>query len=233
MAPAQRAFRPRETKAGAASTVFIVDDNADDRDRLRAIAESVGLDVATFGSARDFLGAYLPTQPGCLVLDLRMPGMDGLDLQAELAQRAFSIPIIFVTAYAEVRAAVQAMHAGALDFLSKPVCERELLQLIRVALERDARERAARTERELAAARFRTLSAREREVLEHVLRGHHSKEIAYQLAISPRTVDVHRANINHKLGATCLPDLYRLVVQAGAAPYERGVARHITEQTPS
>ncbi|MCL4221708.1 MAG: response regulator [Phycisphaerales bacterium] len=206
-------FRRRTCGSGSDSgpTVYIVDDRADDRDRLRAMVESIDLDTATFSNARDFLAARVPAQPGCLVLDLRMPGMDGLELQAELASRGDDLPIIFVTAYAEVPAAVQAMRAGAVDFMSKPVCEHDLLRVVRTAIALDTERRQRRSKAREGARRLATLSAREREVLELVLQGKSSKGIADILSISARTVDVHRSHIIHKMGATCLPDLYRLV----------------------
>lgn len=208
----RRACGPEEDRP----TVFIVDDRAEDRDCLRAIVDTVELDVATFSSAKDFLAARAAIQPGCLLLDLRLPGMDGLELQGELKRRGDGLPVIFITAYAEVATAVQAMKAGARDFLCKPVCERELLCAIRGAIDADRGRRARQEAARDAVRRLSLLSAREREVLDLVLEGRHSKDIGGRLAISARTVDVHRSNIIHKLGVTCLSDLYRLVRQADA-----------------
>jgi FixJ family two-component response regulator len=214
MTPRARTLRPHDP-AGR-PTVYIVDDNDTDRDRLRAVVESIGHRAAVFAGARDFLDAYLPTSPGCLLLDLRMPGMDGLDLQNELNRRGDPIPVIFVTAFGETSSAVQAMRAGALDFLEKPCRERELLHRIEEAIELDAaRRRRDRAHAELD-RRFGTLSPREREVLDHVMCGEHSKQIAGELEISARTVDVHRANIMRKLGAHSIPELFRLL--SGHAP---------------
>lgn len=212
-------FRRRTCGSGSepGAIVYIVDDRAEDRDRLHAIIESIDLDAATFGNARDFLAARVASQPGCLVLDLRMPGMDGLELQTELAARGDDLPIIFVTAYAEVSTAVQAMRAGAADFISKPVCEHELLRGVRRAIELDAARRDQRSKAIEASRRLAALSTREREVLELVMQGRHSKDIGGILSISARTVDVHRSNIIHKLGVTCLPDLYRLVLGSESA----------------
>ncbi len=211
-------FRRRACGPGSDSgpTVFIVDDRADDRERIRAMVESIDLDTATFSNARDFLSARVPSKPGCLVLDLRMPAMDGLELQSELTSRRDDLPIIFVTAYAEVPAAVQAMRAGAVDFITKPVCEHDLLRVVRSAIALDAQRRDRHAKAIDAARRLAALSTREREVLELVMQGRHSKDIGDLLSISARTVDVHRSNIIHKLGVTCLPDLYRLVYSTDA-----------------
>lgn len=211
------------------ATVFIVDDRADDRDRLRAMVESINLDTATFSNARDFLAARVPAQPGCLVLDLRMPAMDGLELQAELASRRDDLPIIFVTAYAEVPAAVQAMRAGAVDFIVKPAYEHDLLRVVRTAIALDAERRERHAKAADAARRLAALSTREREVLDLVLQGRHSKDIGGLLSISARTVDVHRSNIIHKLGVSCLPDLYRLVYSTEPLTQTYRVAKENTQ----
>lgn len=223
-------FRQRACGVGSDSgpTVFIVDDRADDRDKLRAMVESINLDTATFSNARDFLAARVPSQPGCLVLDLRMPFMDGLELQGELLNRGDDLPIIFVTAYAEVPAAVQAMRVGAVDFMAKPVCEHDLLRVVRTAIALDAQRRERHAKASEAARRLAALSGREREVLELVMQGRHSKDIGALLSISARTVDVHRSNIIHKLGVTCLPDLYRMVFSADSATHVSLVSQENT-----
>ena len=193
--------------------VSIVDDNNEDRDQLREIVESVGHRTALYSNARDFLECHLPTSPGCLLLDLRMPGMDGLELQDELLRRGVRLPIVFVTAFGEVSAAVQAMRAGAVDFLEKPCRERELLNRVEEALRLDSACRLAEAAQAEIQRRFDGLSPREREVLHHVIHGEHSKQIAGELDISVRTVDVHRSNIMHKLKMHSLPQLFRLVMQ--------------------
>lgn len=215
MAAQARPLRAGESRALSADepTVYIVDDNDADRDWLRSIAESVGLRTATFSSATDFLAGYLPSSPGCLVLDLRMPRMDGLDLQEELIRRGVAIPVVFVTAYGEVASAVRAMRAGAVDFMLKSCCERDLLRRIEQALRLDAERRAEEAEEEQIGRRFDELSPREQEVLRHVVLGEHSKTIADELDISVRTVDVHRANIMRKLKTRSIPELCRMVIR--------------------
>lgn len=213
MAAQARPLPARDSRVRSADepTVYIVDDNDADRDWLRSIAESVGLRTATYSSARDFLAAYLPSSPGCLVLDLRMPRMDGLDLQEELNRRGVRIPVLFVTAYGEVSSAVRAMRGGAVDFMLKTCGERDLLRRIEEALRLDAERRGEEAEQEEIGRRFDGLSPREQEVLRHVVLGEPSKAIADVLDISVRTVDVHRANIMRKLKTHSIPELCRMV----------------------
>jgi FixJ family two-component response regulator len=194
--------------------VFVVDDDAPARDSLRTLIESVGLQYAGYATAEEFLAVYTAEQPGCLVLDLRMPGMDGLDLQEELSRCGYTIPIIFVTGYGEVPVAVHALRAGAVDFLEKPCSHRELLKRICDAVELDAKHRRGERHQSEIARRIRSLSPREREVLDLVLAGKHSKEIAAELGIASKTVDTHRANIMQKLHADSLPALFRMVLFA-------------------
>lgn len=184
----------------AEPTVFVVDDAAAVRASLRALVESAGLAAETFASGESFLGSFDPSRPGCLVLDLRLGrGAGGLDVQEQLARRGSSLPIIVLTAHGRVPDSVRALKAGALDFLQKPVAPAKLLQSIREALAADAAQRkesAARRERQ---ARLSRLTAREREVVELIVAGRTSKEIAATLGVSTRTVEAHRRAVYAKL----------------------------------
>jgi two-component system response regulator FixJ len=191
--------------------VFIVDDDPAVRESMGMLMASAGLDSCGFPSARDFLAAYEPEVPGCLVLDLRMPGMSGIELQEELDRRGATLPIIFLTAYADVPTAVGAVRAGAVDFLQKPVDGGRLLNRVRDALGIDSRSRARRSEAEGARERLARLTARESEVLQLVVEGHTNKAVAKILGISRRTVETHRARIMRKTDAASLPELIRIV----------------------
>jgi two-component system response regulator FixJ len=197
-------------------TVFVVDDDQPMRDSLRFLLESVGLRVETHANAADFLRDYDPTRPGCLVLDVRMPGMSGLDLQAELARRGAELPTIVVTAHAEIAMAVRAVKAGAIDFIEKPFSDQLLLDRVRQALEIDRQDREIRARREDARRRLATLTAREREVLGLVVAGKANKEIAASLGLSPKTVEVHRAHVMTKMEAESLAELIRIAILADA-----------------
>jgi len=196
--------------------VFVVDDDRAMRESLRWLLESVGLTVRTYANAADFLREYEPTQPGCLVLDVRMPGMSGLDLQAELGRRGAGLPTIVVTGHAEVPMAVRAVKAGAVDFIEKPFSDQLLLDRVRQALEIDRLEREVRRRREEARRRLETLSAREREVLMLVAAGKQNKEIAAELGLSPKTVEVHRSHVMSKMSVDSLAELIRVAILAGA-----------------
>jgi two-component system response regulator FixJ len=197
-------------------TVFVVDDDSAMRDSLRWLLESVGLKVRTYPTAADFLREYDPALEGCLILDIRMPGMSGLDLQAELARRGAGLPTIVVTGHAEVAMAVRAVKAGALDFIEKPFSDQLLLDRVRQALEIDRQDREVRRRREDACRRLAMLSAREREVLELVAAGKANKEIAVALKLSPKTVEVHRAHVMSKMATDSLAELVRVAILAGA-----------------
>lgn len=197
-------------------TVFVVDDDRAMRDSLRWLLESVGLSVRTYATATEFLREYEPSQPGCLVLDVRMPGMSGLDLQAELARRDAALPTIIVTGHAEVTMAVRAVKAGALDFIEKPFSDQLLLDRVRQALEIDRQDREVRRRRAEALRRLESLTAREREVLELVVAGKANKEVAAALKLSTKTVEVHRAHVMAKMGAESLAELIRMAILAGA-----------------
>ena len=186
--------------------VHIVDDDAGFRDSLRSLLESDELSVATYESGADFLERYVPGQPGCLLLDVRMPGMSGLHLQDELLRRGVRLPMIFITAHGDVAMAVAAVRKGALDFLEKPFDDETLIRSIRGALEGDAEMRD--TSRRLA-----TLSPRELEVLGRVVEGKLNKVIAEDLGIAVKTVEFHRKRIMGKVGAKTAADLIHFAVQ--------------------
>jgi len=194
------------------ATVFIVDDDAAVRDSLRFMIESVGLRVATHACAQEFLDTYDQAHPGCLVLDVRMPGMSGLDLQKQLSARNIDIPIIFITAHASVPTAVNAMRAGAVDFITKPFGDETLLDRITQCIDAARRNHAKNRERADLAARFASLTPREQEILQDVAAGKSNKVIAAERNISQKTVEAHRAKMMQKLRARTLAELMRMVL---------------------
>ncbi len=196
-------------------TVFIVDDDPAVRESMALLMASAGLASRTFPSAGDFLAAYDVGMPGCLVLDVRMPGMSGTELQERLDETGAEVPIVFLTAYSDVPVAVGAVRAGAVDFLTKPVEAGQLLKRVSEALELDLSRRERRAEEERARRRLEALTPREREVLSLVVAGHTNKSIAKNLGLSRRTVETHRANIRRKIGATSIPELVRAAAAAG------------------
>jgi FixJ family two-component response regulator len=195
-------------------TVFIVDDDEAVRDSLRMLMGTVGLDAECFDSADRFLERHDPGRPGCLLLDLRMPGMSGLDLQRRLVERRSMLPVIFITGHGDVSTAVHAMRAGAVDFVQKPFNEQELLDRIQRTIQQDLRNRALLRARDEIRERIGTLSPRERQVMERVTAGQANKVIAIDLGISERTVEIHRARLMEKMGADSLPHLVRMVLEA-------------------
>jgi RNA polymerase sigma factor (sigma-70 family) len=197
------------------ATVFVVDDDPAMRNSLRWLIESVGLAVAAYATADEFLERYDPARPGCLVLDVRMPGMSGLDLQDELTRRRITIPTIVITGHAEVAMAVRAVKAGAVDFIPKPFSDQLLLDRIRQALEQDRRDREARAFETDVARRVSNLTPREREVMERIVAGKANKEVAAELGLSPKTVEVHRAHVMEKMQVASLADLVRMALLAG------------------
>ena len=182
----------RGNSSNARRTIFIVDDDAAVRDALKLLLRSVGQAVETFGSAQEFLDAYSEDRPGCLVLDIRMPGMSGLELQQKLNEKHSILPIIFITGHGDVPMAVEAMQAGAVDFIQKPFRDQDLIDRINQALEKDSANRAALGERNDIRRRLETLTPREREVLDLVVHGKANKVIAGDLKLSQRTVEIHR-----------------------------------------
>lgn len=197
--------------------VYIVDDDDAVRDSLSVLLEAVGHRVRTFGLAREFLDAA-PTLPsGCLIVDIRMPEMDGLELQRALTEQALDFVVIVITGHGDVPLAVRAMKAGALDFIEKPFATPTILASVEAALSRLESEEHDPVA-EAALAKLELLSPREREVLEGLLRGLPNKTIAYDLAISPRTVEIHRARVMDKMGARSLSELIRSALAAGLQP---------------
>ncbi len=195
-------------------TVFVVDDDPAMRQSLRWLIESVNLSVETYAAAQEFLAAYDPSRSGCLVLDVRMPGMGGLDLQDELRSREIEIPIIIVTGYAEVPTAVRALKGGAVDFIEKPFSDQLLLDRIQQAIASDRQARARQAERAELSARVAQLTPREREVMQLVVGGSSNREIAAELGLSVKTVEVHRARVMEKMKVDSLAELVRLVLSA-------------------
>ena len=196
------------------NTVFVVDDDPAVGDSIRLLLRSVGLPSTIFLSANEFLDAYDPERAGCLVLDVRMPGMSGLDLQARLQEMESTLPIIFVTAHGDVPMAVNAVKAGAVDFIQKPFRDQELLDKIQEALETDARIRAQRMDLVEIRGRLEALTPRETEVLGLVVEGQANKNIARTLGISQRTVEIHRARVMEKMQVRSVSKLVQLVMKA-------------------
>jgi FixJ family two-component response regulator len=201
---------PRAVEGAEEPTVFVVDDDESVRTALSNLFRSVGLRVEVFGSAAELLRSKLPDTVSCLVLDVRLPGLSGLDFQAELAKANLHIPIIFMTGHGDVPMSVKAMKAGALDFLTKPFRDQDMLDAVAVALERDRKRRESeRTVSELR-TRFETLSPREREVMGFVTAGLMNKQIADEVKLSEITVKIHRGHVMKKMGARSLADLVRM-----------------------
>jgi FixJ family two-component response regulator len=194
----------------ADAVVFVVDDDSSIREAIKSLVTLSGLRVETFGTAPEFLRSKRPNLPGCMVLDVELPGLSGLDLQRELAAHGIKLPIIFITGYGDIPMSVRAMKAGATEFLTKPFRDQDLLDAIQQALERD---RAARQHsREIAELRdrFDALTSREREVMSLVVAGWLNKQIGFELKISEITVKIHRGRVMNKMGAQSLADLVRM-----------------------
>ena len=194
----------------APPTIFVVDDDDAVRDSLRDLIDSVGLEVETYPSAHAFLEACDKARRGCLVLDIRMPGMSGLELQGRLNERGSTLPIVFITGHGDVPMAVEAMKRGAVDFIQKPFRDQELLDRINLALEQNRRRRAAEEMKRDIAKRIATLTRREREVMQMVIQGKANKVIAIDLGLSQRTVEVHRSHVMDKMKARTLAELVRM-----------------------
>ena len=197
------------------SIVFIVDDDDALRTAVGRLVRSIGLNVVLLASAREFLAQKLPAVPCCLVLDVRLPGLGGLDFQAELARANVRLPIIFLTAYGDIPMTVKAMKAGAVEFLSKPFRDQDLIDAIQLALERDRQRREAESVVSALRSRYQTLSPREQEVMAHVTSGLLNKQIAHEIGISENTVKLHRGHVIEKMGAKSLAELVRMADALG------------------
>jgi len=192
-------------------TVYLVDDDSSIRKSLTLVLGLSGYGTRAFASAEDFLAVCRPGVSGCIIADLRMPGMSGLDLQKVLTQRGIGLPIIFMTAYGDVATTRAAFKGGAVDFLEKPVDEEILLKLVEVALTKHSESEEAAAERKEVTKRLELLTARERQVLDRTIAGRHNREIAAELNISGRTVEVYKARIMAKLGITRVPELFKMM----------------------
>jgi FixJ family two-component response regulator len=212
---------PRQSEDGRSEqepVVCVIDDDTFVRQGLSNLLRSVGLRALVYGSADEFLRAGPPAGPTCLVVDVRLPGLSGLDFQAELTRRDIERPIIFITGHGDIPMTVRAMKAGAVEFLTKPVREQDLLDVVRVALDRDRERRRSEDELSDLRARFETLTPRERDVLALVTRGLMNKQAAAEIGVSVVTVKVHRHNAMKKLGAKSLADLVRMADLLGGHP---------------
>jgi FixJ family two-component response regulator len=199
------------------ATVMVVDDDSGVRNAMRSLLKSVGLTSTLFASAQEFLAAYQPSQPGCLVLDIRMPGMSGLELQQELNLRGAVIPVIFMSGHADIPMAVEAMQHGAFDFLQKPFRDQDLLDRIQRAIARDTELRKSLGEHARIRVHLESLTPREREVLDLMTQGKQNKVIGQELGVSPRTIEIHRARVMEKMNAHSVAELVRMMLDLKVA----------------
>jgi len=198
--------------ANDAPTAYVVEDDESIRTLWRWLMESNGIAVRTFNSAAEFIADYRSGAPGCLVLDLRLPGMSGLKLQEHLKRNSIDIPIVFVTAHGDVRTAVRAIKEGAVDFIEKPFSYRQAVSIVEKAFQRDAANRERHAQHARVAGRIALLTERERAVLQRVIEGKQNKVIAEELAISVKTVEVHRSKLMEKMGADSVAELVQLTL---------------------
>jgi len=195
--------------------VFVIDDDASMRDAVSRLLNAVGLTVQTFASAREFLAGRLPDVPGCAVLDVRLPGLSGLDLQREMVERGIHIPVIFITGHGDIPMSVQAMKAGAVEFLTKPFRDQDLLDAVRSGIQLDRQGRKERAELNELRDGLRQLTPREREVMSLVVAGLLNKQIALRLGTSEKTIKIHRSHVMQKMRADSLADLVRMSQKLG------------------
>ena len=203
------------------AVIAIVDDDPSAREGLSSLLRSAGLRVETFASAQEFLAHSSGEAPSCLLLDLQLPGLSGLDLQKRMAEARLEIPIVFLTGHGNIPASVQAMKAGAVEFLTKPFDEQVLLQAIREAIERDRRSRQQHAEMRGLRERYESLTAREREVMQQVVSGLLNKQVAAELNITEYTVKIHRGHVMHKMHADSLADLVRMAESLGIRSHKQ------------
>ena len=214
------------SKATSAPTVIIVDDDTAVRTSLDMLFRSVGLGTLMFGSSAELLGGAMPGGPACIVLDVRLPGVSGLDLQGELARKGIEFPIIFLTGHGDIPMSVRAMKAGAVDFLSKPFRDQDMLDAVTAALKRDGERRTNAAAKESLRTQYESLTAREREIMGHVTAGLMNKQVAGLIGLSEITVKIHRGNVMRKMGVKTLADLVRKAEALGISQ-----TRGNTEQT--
>ena len=196
--------------------VHVVDDDASMREALRNLCHSIGIEARTYATARDFLTTAVSDAPGCLVIDIRLPDMNGLDFQAQLTQTGVRLPVVVMTGYGDIPMSVRAMKSGAVDFLPKPFNDQDMLDAVLAAIERDRQQRAVDRDISKVRERFETLSAREQQVMQLVTVGKLNKQVAGDLGISEVTVKVHRAAVMRKMGTRSLADLIRMADVIGA-----------------
>ena len=195
--------------------VFVIDDDASIRDAISRLLHAIGLTVRTFGSAREFLQHRLPDIPACLVLDVRLPGLSGLDLQREMVERGIHVPVIFITGHGDIPMSVQAMKAGAVEFLTKPFRDQDLLDAVRSGIQRDRKGRKERAEVAKLREDLGQLTSRERQVMSLVVAGFLNKQIALRLGASEKTIKIHRGRVMQKMRADSLADLVKMSQKLG------------------
>jgi len=205
----QASARAAPALAPSPPLVVVVDDDAAVRESLDSLFRSIGLQTRLFGSPSELLQSPIPNVPGCIILDVRLPGISGLDVQGQLSKHGIALPIVFMTGHGDIPMTVRAMKAGAVDFLSKPFREQDMLDAVAAAIERDRQRRSEAAARSDLTAEYETLTPREREVMAHVVAGLMNKQVAGRIGLSEITVKIHRGNVMRKMGVRSLADLVR------------------------